>query len=702
MSESEVLYYFFHNCVGSEFISYVNKEFGDWMFIHQIKRSAALDLVVHLLILIFFEVNILKYINDISEKGYLSMKKKIFPIIALLLVIINFVPVVPVQAASDGINRFVTSNILNEVDPALLTYSSPSFSYSESGYAFDMDKFNDFSNLPVNPLDDGIIYVLAGNPTSTIYITMFDFSDFSGQFKSYLLYRNTNVQLCVRTSRASENRPSFTGYTWAYNCTTNVWYQAYGSSQFTFTQQSNYGIVDVGGGEYDYVEISNIGDNSYGYFWYTGTPMSTILGSNVDAFYSFYQFSAVGNTIKSGVADRFALSLFNGNVGSNIVGMDNYLSFGYFNGTSNVYPGDDSGTLESNSNHMYFKDCEIGFCEPYRVTNFVPFGGAYFYVKYNVDDWILNNINDYRLRFSSTAYVGSRQINGSIDVPLDPDGCITIPFSSIFNNTGLLSEGLTFAISNKVVDTSFYKTYLYSVSADYIPQFVNKIDSNHNNNSVLDAWSDLANLGSSIADYLVGSVKSSNDFSDTLWWISSDISNVPSTIESYKNYKIHGHAALISGSDSSGNVSRLFDLYIGSNTLTDSQGLSNDNPYINDTDDPNYIPDVPSDNNNMIPYSGGNTTNQINQVVNVPNNFTVQYKDGVNEFIEWYNQDPEVTGIQNTFWGALGIFKGNPANELYGDMWGFLPGGFKSVIIGCASLGIIGAAATILRKRMLR
>ena len=364
-------------------------------------------------------------------------------------------------------------------------------------------------------------------------------------------------------------------------------------------------------------------------------------------------------------------------------------SLPYYNGTSVIDPNAPVG--ETNLNHMYFQSCEIGFCEPYGVNNFATFGGSYFYVKYKVDDWILDHINDYDLYFSSTAYVGSRQYNGSKQISLDSDGCITIPFSDIFTTDGgVVTNGFVSAVSSKVVDQRFYKTYLYSIAGEKLQNFIDQ--QNNVSGSFSSAWDELVHT---VKETYFFVYNGPNDFSEVIQDVVQ--SQIVSMSNVYKNYKINVNLYLIdNGGNRSGSVARLFDLYTGSDTSTDNQGLENENPYIDDSD--NYLPDLPDDTQQVIQTSGsGSGVNVYNMT---PSQIKLVIDNGFEKFVAWYNSDPSTAEVSTGFWNSFGIFRNNPAIDLYEEYFGFLPTGFKDIILGCATIGIVGGVFCAIRRKL--
>lgn len=68
MSEDQVIYYLFHCPVDFDFCSILMHQLGEWMFIHSIKAAAAVDLLFYLVVLLFFEIELFKFLDLIFEK----------------------------------------------------------------------------------------------------------------------------------------------------------------------------------------------------------------------------------------------------------------------------------------------------------------------------------------------------------------------------------------------------------------------------------------------------------------------------------------------------------------------------------------------------------------------------------------------------------------------------------------------------------
>lgn len=616
------------------------------------------------------------------------MLKKISVFLAVVLVVVFSFPHVSVRAAEgdpdlklytlESIDGFFEGGFTGSNNITYVWQDIADQIYNNSNEFFTENILSGLSSLPADPnnhnsspLSSGVFFITRDNSNNlTVYWPLEIYNNVTYDWQS-----SYNVLL-----RGYDNRISFYS-----NCDA-------GSVQYYMMQSTLNPSTGTWSSPIGYTMTSL----SYGVevFRVSGTSQTVIVscsdGLPIYDAVNYYRWHTTEGTVTPSLATVFYDTTVEDYTNLHPADLP------YYNGSEIITPdGGDSSEVESNENHMYFKSCDIGFAEPSGVNSYNSFGGAYFYIKYSVDDWVRTHINDYDLYFSSTALVGSRQVNGSKRVSLDSDGCICIPFSDIFSgNSSLLSEGFVVATSNSRVEQNFYKSYLYSVSSEKLPSLVGKFSS-VDNNTLSGAWDKLLDVyfGNWLLAY------TSSGFTNVI--TDSTMAAIQSVITYYANFKIQTQCYLIDNNDNrSGSVGRIFDLATGSDTSTDNEGLTNDNPYVDDSTNDDYLPDIPSEN--TYPVSTGQNGTYIQNNLSIPSSYTVTYRDGVNEFIDWYNQDSSVTGIQNTVWGAFGVFRDNPATDLYQEYFGFLPEPFKQVIFGCGTIGIVGGAACVLRKRLMK
>ena len=149
----------------------------------------------------------------------------------------------------------------------------------------------------------------------------------------------------------------------------------------------------------------------------------------------------------------------------------------------------------------------------------------------------------------------------------------------------------------------------------------------------------------------------------------------------------------------SGSFGKMFDLYKFYDVVTDSTGLRNENPYDDDDEDDDFVPGLPSEDQTVIIKSGSGTGN-VNVYNMTPAQIKLTIDNGLEKFINWYENDESVGEVNSGFWNSFGIFKNNPASELYEEYFGFLPTEFKTIILGCCTIAIVGGVFCALRKKL--
>lgn len=351
---------------------------------------------------------------------------------------------------------------------------------------------------------------------------------------------------------------------------------------------------------------------------------------------------------------------------------DNVSSFTNFSPVDLPYSSSDGSIvdpsgpeIESNENHMYFKDCDLGFCIPKNMTNFNSFGGAYVYCRYVVDDWVVNHISDYKVVVSMNSIVGGRQFGSSFTLPLDRDGCVTIPFNAFSTNEIV---GFTTYINKTLIEQDFYKTFLYSLSNQQLQVM-------YQQKSFSQDWTDFVTGGSS--NPLLAVVSPSNtEFISGL----SDIATA--VTQRFDPYKIRLQCYLIDNSENqSGTVARIFDLVTGNDDSVDTSGLTNDNPFEPDVTDPDYTPTVPGDNSTypqIIINNGGTWTGSLDGAL--------RYDPGYRELKEDIDADPD-----GNFTQYLAPFENNDAGGFIMGFINGMPTAMKTIFVsGFGVLTLLG------------
>lgn len=467
---------------------------------------------------------------------------------------------------------------------------------------------------------------------------------------------NSQITPLIVTDNTYNSRGS--NYAYAYATGSYVYYTNY-------VLTSGYGSWSVRqGGTFNEVSIYQY-DTDYG----NGQSFYYILDSNVGVYatseiisLSGLQGSWATNTIKSWFFNDGGYEQCT-NIFENTQG---------YNAQGDIVDAGGSGVeIESNDNHLYFQSCDLGFCEPKGITNFSNFGGAYVYCRYTVDNWVVNHINDYKIRVMLSAYVGNRQVSGHIDLSLDRDGCVTVPFSSFFDaEHQLTSSGFLSMVTNKSIEQDFYKAYLYSISAEGASRLASQNDV---------AMSNWEKLISGNIKYIFATVGEQTRF------IGSDTPVGSIVLQKFNPYIINVSVILMDENDNhSGNISRKFDLVTGNDDQTSGDGYVNDNPFetpTEDTEDPEYTPTIPEDNSTdtqLVVYTGGTWSGVMNATIG----FDPGYRDLKNDL----NSNPE-----GNFTNYLAPFKNENVSSFVGDTVSGFPVEIKTILVsGFGILTLLG------------
>lgn len=626
------------------------------------------------------------------------MNKKFIAVICAALIICLSVPSVPVLAYDNfKVGTYETLNSLIE-DPenTTLIYNIDT-SFFSSWTQEDYSSFFDLSSMPFDCFNNNSLWILGtGNSQGNLTIWCMDLTSVGEpEWSCYTQGSGFSIAAFYASNPGVSSVPI---HIYIYNNISNSWTNYSNSTISLLSEQIRSYYSDNG---LLVPDTSATRPYTYSYQWSAGVTTPFLWG-NIEHVYSFNYFNHYNSTLYSNInviANNFPSFMY-ANSHENKQGMFDFFQGGnvlYWNGEEYIEPDTGSGE-ESNANHMYFQRCNFGFCEPSNVNQFSSFGGAYFYIDYGLDNWVMDHISDYQIRFHAEASVGSTNYSFTKRYEVDPDNYITVPFS-LFD--GWVNPGFSAYVTNRRIDNTFLKSQLYCVVPSNFEQFYTAIANGYYSDSVSSTLQSLMNSGGTGSSGVLLYTGLLSGASITKVVKQADINqNFINELFYSNNFKFRVSATLIDkDGNESGLVSREFDIVRGSDTATDNSGLTNENPYESDDDTSDQLPYIPDNETGSLVHNGA--SGFVNNI-NIPNDYTVTYRDGVNDFIDWFNKDPEVTGIQNSFWGAMGVFKGNPANELYSDYFGFLPDGFKSIIYGCAGIGIIGGAATVLRKRLMK
>lgn len=72
--------------------------------------------------------------------------------------------------------------------------------------------------------------------------------------------------------------------------------------------------------------------------------------------------------------------------------------------------------------------------------------------------------------------------------------------------------------------------------------------------------------------------------------------------------------------------------------------------------------------------------------VNVQANPIINFENGIDTFMDVMNLSKNAETVQEGFWGFFGMFKDNPASELYRDYFGDIPEDFMKFLLACSGI----------------
>ena len=234
--------------------------------------------------------------------------------------------------------------------------------------------------------------------------------------------------------------------------------------------------------------------------------------------------------------------------------------------------------IESNKNHMYFNDVQIGISS---VNNGSTLDSSSVIIGCSVDDWINNNIDDYSVKVTYT-------LNGKFEdlSAWNFDYFEVMPLKTFTNNVYVKSMHDIF------VGMGYYNSNTYQAVNDYY-----NIWSTMTYNG---GFPTLLNKSGQVISKSIGNFKanSKND-------------NVPNILQ---EYSLNVDVQLIAQGvqEPSDSFIKKFDFMRGTESIVNSDGLRNNDPWTGEENpqvDP-YVPDVGSAN-------GMNQINNNNQTVNI-------------------------------------------------------------------------------------
>ena len=317
-----------------------------------------------------------------------------------------------------------------------------------------------------------------------------------------------------------------------------------------------------------------------------------------------------------------------------------------------------SNTLkESNKNHLYFKDVQIGLSSGSSNMDLL---GSSVVIGVDVDDWVKNHINDYWVYVSYRIHIKDSDVTVA-----DPSSAYGqyLPLRTFMNDVYTYSIADLF--ENLPVNQygNFMSYYNHIRSSKSIK--VTNHNGRWNHNGIFP--SALRFIGYEISDYAIEEVQIPNysifDFGLEVRIVLTDNQNIGS-------------------SDTSGVFSKDFDFLHGSSSITKADGLYNANPWEGETNpnDPNNInPNVPSGSisgdgsgASAVAY-GGN----VNVTINNNNKLVGNGAEGndTESIIDKYN---EIFGTFKSSFGELATVGSSQGNNGFmgflSSTYSFIPG----------------------------
>lgn len=355
----------------------------------------------------------------------------------------------------------------------------------------------------------------------------------------------------------------------------------------------------------------------------------------------------------------------------------NFVNLPFYNGSEIIVP--DTSVVESNLNHLYLSNFDAGYCKPYHMQELYRAGGGYLYFTYDFDSWINSHSDDYQLQVITQLNVDGIATTYNSLWPLDLQGCMVLPFNRLASSYQWGDENILFIeYEDESLFSNYNKGYVYAINyLKYVDPNTQKGIRSMGNGRTRSFISASGSTHRLLGDDPAEENYFSGQSNHTQFLMSVTVRMVDT----------------VSG-DVSGSFTKTFNLLNGVSTVSNNQIRDNTNPY-EPTSDDLYFPI--QDSGGGYGYGGGN-----NQLVNFqfPSDIELFIDNGFKQFLSWYETSADTAYATNRFWSSMGIFEGNPATALYEEYFGFLPDDFKTLILSCAGIGIVGGAFCILRRRL--
>lgn len=337
-----------------------------------------------------------------------------------------------------------------------------------------------------------------------------------------------------------------------------------------------------------------------------------------------------------------------------------YFDVSAVNGTNlNVYSTAEQS--ESIKNHIYLTSCDIGFVttDSYLSgTQKSRFGQTSLYIDYGLDNYMINNLNQYNLNIVYTLSCDGVMYNRSDIFALNSNKCNIIG-ANIFNNgcpdgytrrnfTRFNCENIDFkksAVGNKEFGNGI-------IVVPYLNQDISQTEQNE--------------IGT---DY------------------------TPSSIY---NLTISVQVVSKDGKYQSGTYKKTFDLLQGSANIVNDDITINQNPFLGESDGNIDTGNSGYSSGSSSSSSVNNSTFTNNPTFTNNNNITIEgdnINNDVNGYIDDNTSKDENEGFLDKFLGFFSILKNNKFVSILSSVFSWLPNDVFTVIT--SAIGIIAGIAVI-------
>ena len=324
---------------------------------------------------------------------------------------------------------------------------------------------------------------------------------------------------------------------------------------------------------YAFVDGSKSGNGiDLGPIVYTNAPVFTIGSGITSNMFSNTDYDSIINPVYGNGSDYF--------VQSNPLILD-----GTFNNDGS-YNGGGSDNVESNANHNYLTDIQIGLTSQNLGQNILS---SQVVIGCDVDDWILNNLDDYSMYINYKFYIKDSYQSS----PNDPEFnySVILPLRTFYNRAYTYSVAELFRNCKDSNNQSF-QSYFNIVGEGQ------KVLSEQPYNAIIPCF--LETIYQGLGKYYVTPDTEYQTIPYTIFQFKLDVS----CSLSYQDMSVD---------DASGIYLKEFDFKNGSESVKVADILRNDNPWEGESE-PQQSPIVPPANN---PISGGGGSSSVSVNVDV-------------------------------------------------------------------------------------